>query len=128
MSSYYLDTKLFIIQTSLYSHFRDLLSTFLTLPAVPLGSNFELLLFSTFIKNLCEKINFSDFLFFVGDLQIFPVINSAKDCKLLKRYIDSVKIWSTKNYIIFNIIKTIYFLLLVKVTVFNLACYPKVGL
>jgi hypothetical protein len=50
---------------------------------VPRGTTLKPLLFSSFINDLCDKIHFSEFLFFADDLKTFRVIKPAEDCKLL---------------------------------------------
>jgi hypothetical protein len=57
---------------------------------VPESSTLGSHLSSIFISDLCAKIRFSEFLFFVDDLKIFPVTKSDSDCKLLQSDIFSV--------------------------------------
>jgi hypothetical protein len=72
---------------------------------VPQDSNLGCLSFNNFIKNVCVKIAFSDYLMFAGNLKLFRAAKSAKDCKLLQSVMNLVLKQCDEIYIKFNILE-----------------------
>jgi hypothetical protein len=86
-------------------------SPFVVLSGVPQGSVLGPLLFSIFMNDLCDVINYSRYLLFADNIKIFCVIKSLNDCNRLQSDIDSVQGWYIAKFMKLNISKTSYFFL-----------------
>jgi hypothetical protein len=76
------------------------------LAGVHQGSVVWPLLFSIFMNDLCDVINYSSYLLFADVIKIFRVIKSPNDCNRLQSNIDFVQGWCTANFMKLNISKT----------------------
>jgi hypothetical protein len=63
------------------------------------------LLFNILINDLCNVIEYSNFLLFADDVKIFRDINCLDDCILLQSDINRIKVWCSANYMKLNVNK-----------------------